>query len=95
MKVPVIVRDTPNMGNMLTQYGAMICCAYWAEEADWNGQPQNAKFWREEHNRLKEMDDMGIRGWCSSPTINAKLEEKDCKVRYHPYSKRHLLGRWI
>ena len=39
MKVPVIVRDTPNMGNMLTQYGAMICCAYWAEEADWNGQP--------------------------------------------------------
>lgn len=94
-KIPVVVRDTPNMGDMLTLYGAMQCFAYFAEEADWNGQPHHAKFWRDEYERLKERDDLGIKGWCSSPTLSAKLAEKDCKIRYQPYKTRHLLRRWI
>ena len=95
MKVPVVVKDTPNMNGMLTQYGAMLCLAYFAEEADWNGQPHHAKFWRDEYNRLKESDEAGVVGWYSSPILSAKLKEKDCKVQYQPYSKRHLLRRWI
>lgn len=94
MKIPKIVR-TPQMNNMITIYGAMKLCRYWSEEAEWNGDSNDAKFWGGAADEYKRQTDLGIKGWLASPVITAKMEEKGQPNFFHPYNKRHDLERWI
>lgn len=94
MKIPKVVL-TPHMGQMITQFAAMQLCNYWAEESDWNGDGNVAAFWRNAALEFKRTDDMGVKGWVSSPTISAKLKEKGQPNFFWPYNRRHELERWI
>lgn len=94
MKTPKVVL-TPRMGDMLTRYGAMKLCRYWQAEADWNGESTSSDFWKQAADEFQRLDQMGIKGWVSSPSISAKLKEKGQPNFFWPYNRRNELERWI
>lgn len=94
MKVPKII-FTPSMGSIPTIWGALQLCRYWQEEAEWNGESENAEFWKQAADAFQADTDKGMRGWVASPAITAKMKEKGQPNFIHPYNKRDELERWL
>ena len=90
MKLPKIIR-TPD--GWLPHETARLICQWYINELEWNGADRESDElvpWITDLEQLQRSIDLGIKGWVSSPRIEAQLAE-DAKLwenQWVPWDKR-------
>ena len=90
MKLPKIIR-TPD--GWLPHETARLICQWYINELEWNGADRESdelEPWITDLEQLQRSIDLGIKGWVSSPRIEAQLAE-DAKLwenQWVPWDKR-------
>ena len=87
MKLPKIIR-TPD--GWLPHETARLICQWYINELEWNGADDELEPWITDLEQLQHSIDLGVKGWVSSPRIEAQLAE-DAKLwenQWVPWDKR-------
>ena len=84
-KRPTLIRD---YANLLTGHSAYLFCQYHAEEADFNGHDDLAKYWGDMAKGYKATYDLGIKEYTSSHIIEDEIKKdldswEACTLRWN------------
>lgn len=60
----------------LTVKGCIDLCTFWYEEADFDGNDEEAELWRSMLRGFINERDMGLDPWTSSPIIEKKIKSQ-------------------
>ena len=78
----------------LTLKGCIDLCSFWFDEADFDGNEEEAKLWKSMLRGYINERDMGLDPWVSCPMIENKIKEQQAfwDAAFIPWDNRRELG---
>ncbi len=78
----------------LTLKGCIDLCTFWFDEADFDGNEEEAKLWKSMLRGYINERDMGLDPWVSCPMIENKIKEQQAfwDAAFIPWDNRRELG---